>query len=70
MGRMISRRPAVGIVAGLLFVALGVLLLGIEEERGLAALLFAVSAWFFLFIGAVSVLAGAYAYRFRSRRKN
>ncbi len=68
MGRMISRRPAVGITAGLLFGALGFLLLGIKEERGLAALLFRVSAWFFLFVGAVSVLAGAHAYVVRNRR--
>jgi len=68
MGRMISRRPLVGITAGLLFGALGVLLLGIREERGLAALLFTVSAWFFLFVAAVSVLAGAYAALVRKRR--
>ncbi len=62
MARLISRKPFVGIVAGLLFGALGVLLLGIESDRTASAVLFSVSAWFFLGIGILSVAAGAYAF--------
>ncbi len=62
MARLISRKPLVGIVAGLLFGSLGYLLLGIEGSRGVAAVLFTVSAYFFLFVGAVSALAGAVSF--------
>ncbi len=62
MARLISRKPFVGIVAGLLFGALGILLLGIESDRAASGVLFSVSAWFFLGIGILSVSAGAYAF--------
>jgi hypothetical protein len=46
------------------------LLLGIENSRGVAAALFKVSAWFFLFIGVLSASAGLYALLIQfSRRK-
>ncbi len=70
MARLISRKPFVGIVAGLLFAALGVMLLGIKGARGVASLLFTVSAVFFLFVGAVSALAGTYTLVRSSRSKN
>ena len=66
MAGMISRRPAAGVVAGLLFGALGLMLMGIRDARGLAAVLFTVSAWFFLAIGALAVLAGLWSF-FSSR---
>lgn len=67
MSRLLSRKPSVGIVAGLIFAALGMLLLGIEGSRALATVLFTVSAWFFLFIGAVSILSGVAAFLRRRR---
>jgi hypothetical protein len=69
MSKVIARKPYVGIVAGVLFGALGALLLGIEDSRGLAAVLFKVSAWFFIFIGVLSASAGLYAL-FIQRRKD
>jgi hypothetical protein len=70
MARMISRKPFVGIAAGLLFGALGILLLGIKGSRGAAMVLFPLSAWSFLLIGAVSFLTGARALvRSRHRKK-
>ncbi len=61
MSKVISRKPFVGIISGVLFGALGLMLLGIEGEHGLAAALFTVSAWFFLFVGVASLSAGLYA---------
>ncbi len=61
MSRVIGRKPFVGIISGVLFGALGIMLLGIEGERGLTAALFTVSAWFFLFVGLLSISAGLYA---------
>jgi hypothetical protein len=69
MSGVVSRKPFVGIVAGILFGALGMLLLGIEGSAGLAAVLFVVSAYFFLFIGTVSILAGASAFVRAWRRR-
>ncbi len=71
MSRVIARKPFVGIVAGVLFGALGMLLLGIEGGRGVAGALFKVSAWFFLFVGVLSASAGVYALFVQvSRRKD
>ena len=69
MSRVIARKPLVGIISGALFGALGVLLLGIDGTKGLAAVLFTVSAWFFLAIGALSVSAGVYALLMQLRRR-
>jgi hypothetical protein len=57
----------VGIVAGLLFGALGALLLGIDTARGFPAVLFKISGFFFLFIAAVAVLSGLYGFPHASR---
>jgi uncharacterized membrane protein len=71
MSRVIARRPFVGIISGILFGTLGMLLLSIEDSKGVAAVLFKVSAWFFLFIGVLSLSAGVYALLGRhGRRKN
>ncbi len=64
MAGLISRKPVVGIFAGLLFGGLGVLLLGIESSGRVAAVLFRVSAWFFIFIGVVSFSSGTFALLF------
>ena len=69
MSKVIARKPYVGIVAGFLFGSLGTLLLGIEGSRGVATILFKVSAWFFLFIGVLSVSAGVYALFIQYGRK-
>jgi hypothetical protein len=67
MAGVILRTPAVGIVAGLLFGCLGVLLLGIEGQQGPARLLFPVSGAFFLTVGILSVLSAVFVI-IRSRR--
>ncbi len=64
MAGLISRKPFVGIVAGLLFGGLGFLLLGIENSGRVAAVLFRVAAWFFIFIGVVSFSSGTFALLF------
>lgn len=65
MSRLISRRPLIGIVAGALFGALGVLLSGMEHapagSTGLAAILFKALAGFLFFVAAASLLAAGHA---------
>jgi hypothetical protein len=67
MAGIVARRPIVGIAAGLLFGALGALLIGIETERGFSAALFKISGCCFLFIAAVAVLSGLYGFLRASR---
>lgn len=69
MTGIVSRRPVVGVAAGSIIGALGLLLLGIDPAaagQGLAGLLFKVAGWFFLFVSAMAFL-GAFLY-FRNRR--
>jgi hypothetical protein len=71
MAGIVSRRPLVGVAAGSIIGALGLLLLGIDPAaagRGLAGLLFRVSGWFFLFVSAMAFL-GAFL-SFRNRRSS
>ncbi|MDA8100981.1 MAG: hypothetical protein M0042_15290 [Nitrospiraceae bacterium] len=68
MSGLISRKPLVGIAAGLLFGSLGTLLLGVENTRGLARILFKVSGYFFLFVAVVSLAAAVFRVT-RSGRK-
>lgn len=72
MARIVSRSPAIGIVAGLLFGALGWLLLGVEGSpagvTSLAPLLFKLSGSFFLFVAAMALAAAFLSIRRSSRR--
>ena len=67
MAGVVSRRPVVGVAAGSLFGALGILLLGIEDRGGLTRALFILSGVFFLVVGILS-LATAIIVIIRSRR--
>jgi len=61
----------VGVAAGFVIGALGLLLLGIDPAaagQGLAGLLFKVSGWFFLFVSAMAFL-GAFL-SFRNKRSS
>jgi hypothetical protein len=73
MARIVSRRPLIGVVAGVLFGSLGWLLLGMEGTRtgvtSLAPLLFKVSGGFFLFVGVIA-LAAAFLSILRSARSD
>ena len=69
MAGIVSRRPMVGVAAGSVIGALGLLLLGIDAAaagRGIAGLLFKIAGWFFLFVSAMAFL-GAFL-SFRNRR--
>jgi hypothetical protein len=69
MAGIVSRKPVTGVAAGLIIGALGLLLIGIESPqtgRGVAALLFKVAGWFFLFVSAMAFLGAAIAWRRRS----
>jgi len=71
MAGIVSRRPVVGVAAGSIIGALGLLLLGIDPAaagQGLAGLLFKVAGWFFLFVSAMAFL-GAFL-SFRSKRSS
>jgi len=71
MAAIVSRRPVVGVAAGFVIGALGLLLLGIDPAaagQGLAGLLFKVSGWFFLFVSAMAFL-GAFL-SFRNKRSS
>jgi hypothetical protein len=71
MAGIVSRRPLVGVAAGSIIGALGLLLLGIDPAaagRGLAGLLFKVAGWFFLFVSAMAFL-GAFL-SFRNKRSS
>lgn len=60
MAGIVSRRPAVGLAAGIIIGALGWLLAGIDAtpgaDRGIAGLLFTTAGYFFLFVAAVALL--------------
>ena len=70
MAGIVSRRPLVGVAAGLIIGALGLLLLGIDAPpssgRSIAGILFEVAGYFFLFVSAMAFL-GAFL-SFRTRR--
>ena len=66
MAGIVSRRPVVGVAAGTIIGALGLLLLGIDPAaagQGLAGLLFKVAGWFFLFVSAVAFLGAFLSFR-------
>ncbi len=60
MGGIISRRPAVGLAAGIIIGALGWLLAGMDAApgagRSTAGLLFTTAGYFFLFVAAMAIL--------------
>ena len=71
MAGIVSRRPVVGVAAGSIIGALGLLLLGIDPAaagQGLAGLLFKVAGSFFLFVSAMAFL-GAFL-SFRNKRSS
>lgn len=74
MARLIGRKPVIGIVSGLLFGGLGILLLGLDSASlgvtPLASVLFTVAGGFFLFVAVMAVLAAAASIvRSRSSRR-
>jgi len=72
MAGIVSRRPVVGVAAGSIIGALGLLLLGIEASpasgRSISGALFKVAGWFFLFVSAMAFL-GAWL-SFRNKRRS
>jgi len=60
MSGIVSRRPAVGLAAGIIIGALGWLLAGMDAApgaaRGIAGLLFKTAGYFFLFVAVVALL--------------
>lgn len=67
MAGIVSRRPMVGVAAGVIIGTLGLLLLGIEalpaSGRSIASLLFKVSGYFFLFVSAMAFLGAFLSFR-------
>jgi len=70
MAGIVSRRPAVGLAAGIIIGALGWLLAGIDTASGagrsVTGLLFATAGYFFLFVAAMALL-NAFASLWRRR---
>jgi hypothetical protein len=70
MSGIVSRRPAVGLAAGIIIGALGWLLAGMDATPGagkvITGLLFTTSGYFFLFVAAMALL-NAFAYFWRKR---
>jgi hypothetical protein len=60
MGGIVSRRPAVGLAAGIIIGALGWLLAGMDTAPGaggsIAGMLFMTAGYFFLFVAATAFL--------------
>jgi hypothetical protein len=69
MAGIVSRRPAVGVAAGIIIGALGLLLLGIDAPpasgRSVAGVLFKVAGYFFLFVSTMAFLGAYLSYRTR-----
>jgi hypothetical protein len=67
MAGIVSRRPLTGVAAGLIIGALGLLLIGIDTHpaagRSIAAVLFKVAGWLFLFVSAMAFLGAFQAFR-------
>ena len=67
MAGIVSRRPAVGLIAGIIIGALGWLLAGIDAGpgpgRNIAGLLFRTAGYFFLFVAAMAILNAFVALR-------
>lgn len=61
MARIVARKPIIGFVSGLIFGALGILLLGVERSPAgasrLSSILFSLAGYFFLFVALMAVLA-------------
>ncbi|MEK6745287.1 MAG: hypothetical protein AABZ15_16860 [Nitrospirota bacterium] len=70
MAGIVSRRPVVGLAAGIIIGALGWLLAGMDAApgagRSIAGLLFTTAGYFFLFVGAIALL-NAFAFLWRKR---
>jgi proteasome assembly chaperone (PAC2) family protein len=60
MAGIVSRRPVVGVAAGIIIGALGWLLIGMDTASGMgrsiAGLLFTTAGYFFLFVAAMAFL--------------
>jgi len=69
MAGIVSRRPMVGVAAGVIIGALGLLLLGIDAPpasgRSIAGVLFKVSGYFFLFVSIMAFLGAFLSFRKR-----
>jgi len=69
MAGIVSRRPMVGVAAGTIIGALGLLLLGIDAPPAsgwsISGVLFKVAGYFFLFVSAMAFLGAFLSYRNR-----
>ena len=63
MAKLVSRRPVIGIAAGLIFGALGMLVLDQVGRSGgrQAVYLFNIAGYFFLFVAVMAVIAAILA---------
>ena len=77
MASIVAKRPVVGVLAGIVFGALGSLLISVEGARpgitGVLKGLYNVAGYFLLLVALLSIVAGAVgiwsAYRWRSCRE-
>lgn len=73
MASIVAKRPLVGVAAGVIFAALGSLLIAVEKERAIAGVLsglYTVAGYFMLLVALLSMVAGAAGLwsLYRSRR--
>jgi choline-glycine betaine transporter len=74
MASIVAKRPVVGVAAGVIFAALGSLLISVEgAQQGIAGVLsglYTVAGYFMLLVAFLSMVAGAAGIwsRYRSRR--
>ncbi len=74
MASIVAKRPAVGVAAGVIFAALGRLLISVEgAQQGIAGVLsglYMVAGYFMLLVALLSLIAGAAGIwgAYRSRR--
>ena len=73
MARIVARKPVIGVISGILFGALGWLLIGIAPAPAgvtrLAPLLFSVAGYFFLFVASMAFVAAVLALLRAARRR-
>jgi hypothetical protein len=73
VARIVARRPVIGLAAGLVFGALGRLLIGMERAPAgvtpFASILFSVAGYFFLFVAAMAFAASFFAFLRAARRR-
>ena len=63
MGSIVAKKPAVGVAAGVIFAALGSLLISVEgTQQGIARVLiglYTVTGYFLLLVALLAIVAGA-----------